>query len=81
MFLQELREMRKIPEIQEYAVGAPAGTPRDVVDNSWTFDWYVTFQDRAAWAVYNDHPLHERFIERAGPLWERVHIYDSIPAE
>ena len=79
-FLHELRAMKKIPVIQQSTIGIPAGTPRDVVDNSWTFDWLLTFQDRAAWAVYNDHPLHNEFIERAGHLWERVQIYDSIQA-
>ena len=80
-FLRELRGMTKIEIIEEYSIGVPAGTPRDVVDNSWTFDWLLTFRDRDAWAVYNDHPLHLEFIERAAHLWERVQIYDSVPAE
>jgi len=79
-FLHELRAMKKIPVVEQCAIGIPAGTPRNVVDNSWTFDWLLTFPDRDTWAIYNDHPLHDKFIERAGQLWERIQVYDSIQA-
>lgn len=80
-FLSALREMKKIPTIQASYIGKPAGTPRDVVDNSWTFDWLVTFKDKAGWQIYNDHPIHKEFIEKAGDLWERVLVYDTVPQD
>ncbi len=80
-FLRELRKMTEIEEIEEYWIGVPANTPRDVVDNSWTFEWLVSFRDREAWAVYHDHPIHHEFVEQASSLWEKVRIYDSLPTD
>ena len=78
LFLREIRKMKAIPAIQSVSIGTPAGTPRDVVDNSWTFDWLVTFEDKAGWQVYNDHPIHKKFVENAAHVWEKVQVYDSI---
>lgn len=76
-FLTALRKMEAIPTVRHSYIGAPAGTPRDVVDNSWTFYWLVTFDDRKGWEVYNDHPLHDEFRKKAG-LWKRVQVYDTL---
>ncbi|GAB4231049.1 MAG: Dabb family protein [Acidobacteriota bacterium] len=77
-FLSALEEIKKIPTIRRWYVGTPAGTPRDVVDNSWTFYWLVTFKDEAGWRVYNEHPIHEEFRKKAY-LWEKVLVYDIVP--
>jgi hypothetical protein len=80
-FLAELNKMKAIPTIRSFYVGTPAGTPRrDVVDDSWTFCLTVTFDDKAGWQVYNDHPLHDEFRKKAG-LWKRVQVYDAIRQE
>ena len=80
-FLGAIAKMKKIPTIQRCVIGKPAGTPREVVDNSWTFDWYVTFAGRDAWQVYNDHEIHKKFIEEVGHLWERVQVYDTLKVD
>ena len=69
-----------IPTIKYAYIGTPAGTPRDVVDNSWTFYWLVTFDDKAGWQVYNDHPLHDDFRKKAS-LWKKVLVYDTTRQE
>jgi hypothetical protein len=76
-FLTALRKMEAIPTVRQSYIGTPAGTPRDVVDNSWTFYWLVTFDDRRGWQVYNDHPLHDEFRKKA-PLWKKVQVYDVV---
>lgn len=76
-FLAALKKMKAIEVIRSARIGEPAGTPRDVVDNTYTFDWLVTFDDQAAWQVYNDHALHDEFRKKAA-LWTRVLIYDSV---
>ena len=76
-FLTALRKMEAIPTVRQSYIGTPAGTPRDVVDNSWTFYWLVTFDDRQGWQVYNDHPLHDEFRKKA-PLWKKVQVYDTL---
>lgn len=76
-FVTALKKMKAIPGVRFSSIGTPAGTPRDVVDNTWTFDWLVTFDDKAAWQVYNDHPIHDEFRKKAH-LWKRVQIYDTL---
>jgi hypothetical protein len=76
-FLDAIVKMKAIPAVKFFMVGTPAGTPRDVVDGSYTFDLLVTFEDKKAWQIYNDHPIHDEFRKKA-PLWKKVQIYDSI---
>jgi hypothetical protein len=59
-------------------VGTPAGTVRPVVDNSWTYSLMVTFESAEKQDWYQAEPAHLRFIEEAGPLWERVQVYDTL---
>ena len=75
-FLTSIRKMQAIPTIKYSYIGTPAGTQRDVVDNSWTFYWLVTFDDRAAYEAYDKHPLHDEFRKKAG-LWKKVLVYDT----
>jgi hypothetical protein len=59
-------------------VGTPAGTDRKVVDSSYTYCLVVSFSSAARQDQYQAEPAHLKFIEEAGPLWERVRVYDSI---
>ncbi len=67
-----------IPGVLRLEVGFPAGTPRDVVDNSYGVALLVEFADPAAQDVYQDHPDHLRFIEACSPLWSHVQVYDAL---
>ena len=69
-----------IPGVLRLEVGFPAGTPRDVVDNSYGVALLVEFADSAAHEVYQEHPEHYRFIEQCSSLWSKVQVYDSIVA-
>ncbi len=70
--------LEEVEVIQSVQVGEPAGTPRGVVDNSYTYDLIVTFKDAAAQDVYQAHPAHVRFVEASKDLWTKVIVYDSI---
>lgn len=76
-FLAALKTMQAIPTIRHSYIGTPAGIQRDVVDNSWTYYWLVTFDDKAGWQVYNDHPIHEAFRKKEA-LWKKVLVYDIV---
>ena len=81
LFRRNLRDfLDALSVIQSYHIGMPAHTPRDVVDNSYTFALIVTFADRAAHDIYQEHPLHKKFIADTQHLWTKVQIYDSISA-
>ncbi len=77
-FLEEIAKMKAIGTILYSHIGKPAGTPREVVDNTWTYDWLVTFKSQADWKIYNDHPIHSKFVEEAGHIWSKVQVYDTI---
>ena len=73
--------LSNIPGVLRLAVGFPAGTQRDVVDNSYGVALLVEFADEPAHDVYQDHPDHLRFIAECSSLWSRVQVYDAKVAE
>ena len=69
-----------ISTVQYLAAGEPAGTPRDVVDNSYDVGLVVHFQNSGDHDVYQTAEKHLEFIERNKDIWERVQVYDiAIP--
>ncbi len=70
-----------IPGVIRLEVGFPAGTPRDVVDNSYAVALLVELSGTAAHDVYQDHPDHHAFIAECRQYWSRVQVYDSLLAE
>lgn len=72
------RYLTGIPCIIKMSVGVPAGTPREVVDNSYGVALLLEFADVAAHNAYQDHPDHLLFIQNCSHLWSRVQIYDTI---
>jgi hypothetical protein len=67
-----------IDVIKTYQLGAPAMTPREVVDNSYTFNLVVTFDSPEDQDIYQVHPIHKEFVEDTQHLWNKVLIYDAI---
>lgn len=67
-----------IPGVLRLQTGTPAGTPRDVVDNSYAVALLVEFADAAGHDVYADHPDHLKFIAECNSLWSSVKVYDSL---
>lgn len=65
-----------ISTVQFLAVGKPAGTPRDVVDNSYGVGLVVHFADEAGHDYYQEAEKHLEFIERNRDTWQRVQVYD-----
>jgi hypothetical protein len=70
--------LANIPGVLRLEVGFPAGTPREVVDNSYGVALLVEFADSEGHDVYQDHPDHHRFILECSSLWSRVQVYDSL---
>ncbi len=67
-----------IPTIVQYHVGAPAGTPREVVDNSYSVSLVVTFRSKEDQDAYQTDPIHLKYVDQNKDKWERVQIYDSL---
>jgi hypothetical protein len=69
-----------ISSVRYLAVGLPAGTPREVVDNSFGVGLVVHFDDEAGHEIYQKAEKHLEFIERNQHVWVRVQVYDiAIP--
>jgi len=74
-----VKSLEKIETIRSIHVGVPASTEkRDVVDNSYSVSELMFFEDLAGQKTYQDHPIHQKFIEDCSHLWERVVVYDTI---
>ena len=79
--LAGLRTLAKIESVRGVHFGVPASTEkRDVVDNSYSASEILFFDDTAGQKVYQDHPVHKKFVEDCSHLWERVVVYDTIAA-
>lgn len=68
-----------IKTVRHLIVGVPAGTPRDVVDNSYGVNLTVFFDGVEGHDYYQKAEEHLQFIERNKKTWKRVRIYDTIP--
>jgi hypothetical protein len=77
-FESELEKLGQSPTINSYRWGKPAGTPRDVVDNSYGYAWIVDFASTADQDAYQVEPIHLAFIESCKDLWTKVQVYDTL---
>jgi hypothetical protein len=79
--LAGLRTLAQIETVRGTHFGVPASTEkRDVVDNSYSASEILFFDDTAGQKVYQDHPIHKKFVEDCSHLWEKVIVYDAMSA-
>ena len=77
--IEGLKTLKKIESIRQIHIGVPADTEkRDVVDNSYSVSELMFFDDAAGQKVYQDHPIHKKFVEDCSMLWEKVIVYDTL---
>lgn len=76
-----VKSLAKIEQVRQIHVGVPASTEkRDVVDNSYDVSELLYFDNTADQKTYQDHPLHQKFIQEHSMLWEKVVVYDVMEA-
>lgn len=74
-----VKSLSKIETIKYIHVGVSASTEkRDVVDNSYSVSELMFFDTLEGQKVYQDHPIHQKFIADCSALWEKVVVYDTI---
>ncbi|HRE83462.1 MAG TPA: Dabb family protein [Opitutaceae bacterium] len=79
--LAGIRALSKIETVRGIHVGVPASTEkREVVDNSFSASEILYFDDTVGQKVYQDHPLHQKFVAECSHLWNKVIVYDAISA-
>lgn len=76
-----VKGLSKIETIKMLHVGVPASTEkRDVVDNSYHVSELMFFDNVEDQKVYQDHPIHQKFIREHSMLWDKVVVYDVMEA-
>ena len=73
-----LSELMSCESIYKAYYGPPAGTPREVVDNSYGYAFVCHFKSAKDQDIYQEDPKHLDFIEKYKHLWERVQVYDNL---
>ncbi|HEU5289605.1 MAG TPA: Dabb family protein [Cyclobacteriaceae bacterium] len=77
--IQGVKALGKIPQVKKIHVAVPASTEkRDVVDNSYSVSELLFFNSIEDEKIYQDHPLHQKFIQEHSMLWNKVVVYDSM---
>jgi hypothetical protein len=78
-FTKFFEELKKVPTIKSLHYGSPANTnQRDVVDNSFSYNLLVYFENMDDLNVYETHPIHLNAVEKYSKYWEKVVVHDSI---
>ena len=78
--IEGLRKLSRVKTIQQFSIGVPANTPREVVDNSYAISWLCFFKNGKDQASYQVDPIHLKFVEDYSHVWERLIVYDTIDA-
>lgn len=73
-----LVKLSKATTINQFHIGKPADTSRDVIDRSYAVSWMLVFENDADQATYQTDPVHLKFIEECAHLWSRVVVYDAV---
>lgn len=73
-----LGNLATCPTIQKVYYGPPAMSPRDVVDNSYSYAWICHFKNKADQDAYQEDPIHLKFIEDFSSMWTKVQVYDNL---
>ena len=77
-FIEGLQSLKDVETVRDFHIGPPAGTPREVVDNSYDYALILHFEDKAGHDTYQEHPIHQAFIQAQESVWERVQVYDTM---
>ena len=73
-----LQNLIQVPLIQSSHIGKPVESPREVVDDSFTYSYMAFFKSKEDQNIYQTHPIHLKFVEDCQHLWEKVIVYDAM---
>lgn len=79
--IEGIKALGSIKQVRDIHVGVPADTEkRDVVDSSYSVSELLFFASTEDQKIYQDHPVHQKFIQEHSMLWDKVVVYDSMEA-
>jgi hypothetical protein len=75
-FRRGVETLKAVPSVKFMDIGVPATTSRPVIDSSYSVAEIAVFDDEAAHDIYQEHPIHLKFVEDCSAFWTRVLVYD-----
>jgi hypothetical protein len=79
-FIEGIRSLGTIDSVEQAFIGVPAGTNREIIDQTYSYALVVSFANAAAHDDYQVHPIHDAFRENCGGSWKKIVIYDAVSA-
>lgn len=77
--IQGIKALSEIKQVNMIHVAIPAETEkREVVDSSYSVSELLFFDSLEDQKIYQEHPLHQKFIQEHAMLWDKVVVYDSM---
>ncbi|HEX7903131.1 MAG TPA: Dabb family protein [Chitinophagaceae bacterium] len=73
-----LQKLSAVTTIQQFHIGKPASTSREVIDGSYAVSWLILFKNKEDQDSYQTDPIHLKFVEECSSLWSKVVVYDSV---
>ena len=74
-----LKTLESIKAVKKLLIGEPAPTlQREVVVSDWQVSEIIYFESIEDQDAYQLDPIHQRFVENYGHLWNKVVVYDTI---
>ena len=77
LFETALKGLLQIEGLKSGDMGRPASTAGGVIDTTYSYSLLTVFEDLEGHDVYQEHPVHKKFIEDCHHLWSKVVVYDS----
>jgi len=76
--LEGLEKLAKIPAVKFSHIGRPARTNGDDIEKGYSISWLCFFKNLIEEEIYQTDPVHLKFLEECGDLWEKRVVYDSL---
>lgn len=76
--LEGLQKLAKIPAVKFSHIGRPARTNGDEIEKGYSISWLCFFKNLIEEEIYQTDPVHLKFLEEGGDLWEKRVVYDAL---
>ncbi len=76
--LEGLEKLAKISAVKFSHIGRPARTNGDEIEKGYSISWLCFFKNLIEEEIYQTDPVHLKFLEECGDLWEKRVVYDAL---
>lgn len=77
--LEGIKTLRNIEVVKQFHVGVPAATEeRSVIESGYSASELLFFESVEDQKTYQDHPIHQKFVQDCSHLWQKVVVYDTV---